>query len=362
MKILIMTPSLHKHDAVGNDVLQQYSSLGEKGWETYLHAEMPDEPFAHLSADISDVLEIIRDPDNVVIYHHCVFWRLGEELVNEAKAKLIMKYHCITPPVFFEKYNADYVNATKPGIEQTERYVKGGRFRHFIGDSGFNCGELERCGAVKSELSTLAPFHKIDDFGHVGINAGLGEELSSGRLNVLFVGRVAPNKGHKHLISTIKEYVNRYDRDIHLNIIGHIDPGLNGYYNELTDLITENDLSNEITFRRGVDFRDLHTFYSYSSMFLLMSEHEGFCVPILEAQYNKLPIIALDRCAVKETLGPDQVIAEEPDYEFFAAAIHTVGKNDAIRRYLVERGYENFKRYRNRMLSDKLSAIIMTWC
>ncbi len=362
MKILIMTPSLHEHDAVGNDVLQQYYSLGEKGWESYIYAELADEPISHLTADISAVDEIILDPDNVIIYHHCVFWRQGEEIVNRTKAKLIMKYHCITPSVFFEKYNIDYVNATKPGIEQTERFVKSGKFRRFIGASEFNNRDLELYSALKSDLSTLAPFHKIEDFGHAGINVRLKEELSNGGLNVLFVGRVVPNKGHKHLIATIREYVNRYDRNIHLNIIGYIDPGLNGYYVELNELITENGLSKVISFRQGVSLQDLHTFYSYSSIFLLMSDHEGFCVPILEAQYHKMPIIALDRCAVKETLGDEQIIIDEPDYELFAAAIHIIGKDETIRQYLVERGYDNFKKYQNRILSDKLAEKIKKLC
>ena len=77
-----------------------------------------------------------------------------------------------------------------------------------------------------------------------------------------------------------------------------------------------------IKFHQKVDLKTLHTLYKYSTVFLLLSEHEGFCVPILEAQYHNLPIVAWDQCAVGETLGSGQLLFQDCDYDSFAIAAH----------------------------------------
>jgi len=90
----------------------------------------------------------------------------------------------------------------------------------------------------------------------------------------------------------------------------------------------------------------------------MMSEHEGFCLPILEAQHHKLPVIALDRGAVHDTLGSEQLSFQDIDLDVFASAIHVVSHNNDLRNYLAEQGYRNYQRYRIDILSQQLAGII----
>lgn len=358
MKIIIMTPSLQEHDAVGNDIMAQLCCLMDAGIDACLFAESHTESFNGMVMSIDEVHDLVKDESNLILYHHSVYWELGEEILESSSGKIVMKYHNITPPGYFEKYEMNYFNATKMGVEQTRRFGNIDRISLYIGDSHFNNEDFEQCGVSKSRLSVLAPFTRIGDFENAGINNELKTELLEGRINVLFVSRVAPNKGHKNLIETMREYVHLYDRSIRLNIVGFMNPALTGYYMELNELISRYDLSDVIVFWKEVSFRDLHTFYTCSDVFLLMSEHEGFCVPILEAQFHGLPIIALDRCAVRETLGDEQIIKKEPDYSFFASAINLASKNEEIRQYLVEKGYANYLKYRHENLSMKFKSIM----
>ncbi len=358
MKIVIMTPSLQKHDAVGNDVMAQFGCLKETGLDAHLFAEYCAKEFNGMVMSIEELENSIKDENNVILYHHSVYWGLGEDVIERSSAKIVMKYHNITPSNYFEKYETNYFNVTRRGGEQTTRFSNNENIFLYIGDSEFNNKDFERSGVPKSRLSVLAPFSKIGDFENAGVNRELETKLLDGGIDVLFVSRVAPNKGHKNLIETMREYVHLYDRNIRLNIVGAMDAGLSGYHMELNELIDEYDLSDVIVFWNEVDFRDLHTFYIYCDVFLLMSEHEGFCVPILEAQFHKLPIIALDRCAVKETLGDEQILIEEPDYDFFASAINLVARDEKIRHYLVEKGYANYLQYRHENLRVKFRDIL----
>ncbi len=358
MKIVILTATLQQGDAIGNDLFREYLILKKRSFDVYLYSENYDAFYASHVIKQGDLNNIISFRNNVLIYHHGIYWAQGQEIINNAKCKVLMKYHNITPPQFFEKYNDVYYNATKLGRQQTEQFVRSGKFNHYLADSEYNAMDIEEYGVPKERIKILAPFHLISDFSDARINDSLLRKLNDDKINVLFVGRVAPNKGHKHLIRVIKEYTRFYDRKIRLNIIGGLDPALNGYHKELAHLVDQHNLSELIHFKRKINFNDLYTYYSTSDIFLLMSEHEGFCMPILEAQYNKLPIVALDRCAVRGTLGDEQVIFSDLDYSSFAVAINTLVNDNRYREYIIKKGQENYLKYDNVLLADKFLDII----
>lgn len=351
IKIVFMYRCIAEGDAVGNDIIKEYDTLKHYGYSVYLYAEEG-------ISTISDTELTETEEKTLIIYHHANYWEKGEELIKKFKGRVFMRYHNITPPAFFELYSKKLSNSTKRGREQTERLIREGIFSHYIATGEYNKEELVSYGVRPENISLLAPFHKINDFNERRINSELLDELSHNRINLLFIGRISPNKGHKHLIKTVKEYVNLYNRHIHLNITGGSDCETEGYYKELRDMIDEYNLSDIITFRNTVSFEDLNTFYCGSDIFLLMSEHEGFCVPVLEAQYNRLPLIALERTAVTHTAGHNQITFKEPDYRLFASAIHTVAKNKYFRYYLTDKGYNNYLKYEESVLGETLLKII----
>ncbi len=174
----------------------------------------------------------------------------------------------------------------------------------------------------------------------------------------MFVGRIVPNKGHKHLLRTVYYYKKYFDNNILLYIIGKWDNGLRKYNNEIYDLIDKLNLNDNVNIIDDCNFRDLHTYYSYCKVFLLMSEHEGFCVPIIEAQYHQLPVIALNKCAVGETLGNGQIMFDELDYLKFATAINVVLNNDNYKYFIVGNGIENLQKYNTESVIQKWEDLI----
>ncbi len=360
-KVAIAYFNIVEDDAVGNDILQEYYVLNEKGYDVYLYGEdyCPQVKNKFIKKlTWNELLQFIKNKDHILIYHHANYWKNGEKIIEQANCKILLKYHNITPSHFFEPYSAEIAISSQIGTKQTEQLVKTSKITLYLPDSVFNGEELKSYGASEEKIRPLAPFHKIDAFCKVNLNKDLYHQLKDGKINVLFVGRIAPNKGHKHLIEVVREYVNLYDRNIRLNIVGGLDPKLNSYFEELQNLIKEYRLEDVILFKGRVSFQDLYTYYKASDVFLLMSEHEGFCVPILEAQFSQVPIIALGKTAVSETIGNEQLVCNEVDYSFFACAINLMIKDIEIKNYLVDQGIKNFKRYSFERLKNDLIEII----
>ena len=182
--------------------------------------------------------------------------------------------------------------------------------------------------------------------------------VNSSRKNILFVGRIAPNKGHYHLIRTLRRYIHNYGINVRLHLVGEVNPALGKYYKFLENEIEKNSLSDFVKFHQKVDSQTLYTFYKYSTVLLILSEHEGFCVPIIEAQHFRLPIVAWNQCAVGETLGDGQLLFENCDYDTFAIAINRLVTDMNLKKKLIQNGLENLKQYENSKTIKKTLMII----
>ena len=302
MRIIIVTPSLQEHDAIGNDIAFQKKLLENAGCEVLLYANSAALPYAGMMLERNELESHIQDPANLLIYHHSVNWEYGAHILKSMRAKCIVKYHNITPYEFFEPYDIMALISTMKGRNQTRAFAESGKVHRYFCDSHYNAREILAEGVRPEDVEVVPPFTRLDDFQSQPINQKLLEEQLDRKLNVLFVGRLVPNKGHRHLIETVSRYIDIFGDDIVLNVVGKYFP--NGQFlGELEQALAEAHIGDRIRFIQDASFRDLKTYYISSHVFLLMSEHEGFCVPILEAQYNGLPIVALNRTAVKETLG-----------------------------------------------------------
>lgn len=355
--LLLATPCLLRGDAIGNDVyFQAQSELGK--CKPGLFCGMSEVDFLPVLLSRRQLLRLARRPGAVLVYHHAFHWQGMERLLRRIRCPLIVKYHNITPPQFFAPYRRQAAHQAALGMGQTRWLVQQGRVALFLADSPYNGQQLRDLGASPGQVRVLAPFPEITREAPQ-VDAALERELAGNHcLNLLFVGRVAPNKGHRHLIATMAAYVRRYGRAVRLHVVGGIDPRLWRYNQELLDLLREQGLLDIVRFHGKVSLAALHTYYSRCSMFLLLSEHEGFCVPILEAQHYGLPVLALDRGAVAHTLGPEQLLFREADYGRAAAAIRVVATQQEVRQYLVTRGRENAARFSHTALAKQFSGIL----
>lgn len=344
MRVLISTPTLVTGDAVGNDCLQQYKCLKDQEIETYLYAEHCEK---NLKVDLipeREISKFLRSKDVLLIYHHSILWENGMELYSMARGKRVLKYHNITPSHFFVKYSPIFANNCIRARAQNFQLYHAG-IDMLWGDSSYNNKDFLHLGLEPGRQKVLPPFHRLIESQGLKGDISLLEKLNDGKTNVLFVGRVVPNKGHVHIIKTAQYFRSLFGADIRFIVAGALDRRLGLYYQELASLTSRMGLNGIVSFTGKVTDMALKACYMGAHVFLSMSEHEGFCVPILESQHFKVPIVALNWCAVKETLGENQIAYDHIDYELFASAIHTIRNDIDMKLFLTREGTRNLDRF-----------------
>lgn len=344
--IIISQPFVSENDAIGWDVINQYRILRKLGYNLAIICDSCSK-----TKDANDLVvlkkslfeRIIKRENLILLYHHSSYWEYGQYILDNIKGIMIIKYHNITPSEYFRGYSNDLETNCIKGRLQTMDFVKSNKVKSYICDSKYNADEIAALGVDRSVILVAPPFNKIEDYLSIPVNEELSKTLKNKKNNLLFVGRIMPHKGHKHLIEIVRTYKKLYDENIYLNIIGST--FLEGYYRELLDMIKYNELTPNIEIIRALSFEQLATYYKSSDIFVLTSEHEGFCVPILEAQINRLPIIALKRCAVGETLGMGGSIIEDVDYNSFALEIRHMLTDEQYRDNFIKKGINNVLKY-----------------
>ncbi len=334
-----MHETVTNHDAIGNDIEAMYNILS-KDFECRVYAN--NGLNTHVKyVTYAELIKAISDPNTWIIYHHSVYWRVGYRILKQAKCRIIFRYHNITPAEFFKDYNDFHYMQCSKGRKETEMFIKVFPDAYWISDSIYNSEDL--IGVDRSRKYICPPFHSIEKWSKSKPDEGILRQLIETHcVNLLFVSRVAPNKGHLQLVDVLKEYRNIYSSNVKLRVIGKFDEGLPKYNDEVKKAISDNDLSNNIEFIGEVNDSTLLSYYLGSDVYVSMSEHEGFSVPIIESQFFELPIVAKKTSAIPETIGEGQMIFNGTSRDF-AIAIHEIVSNYSTCKYLKRQGKENYK-------------------
>ncbi len=347
MRYIQMHHTVTNHDAIGNDIEIMSKILNEEN-ECYVFAiNQVNEKVKYI--DEAALEEALKDEDTVLIYHHSVYWEEGYEKIKNAKCKVVFRYHNITPPEFFK--DEDEINYEKcvNGLEQTKKLIKEFPDAFWLCASIFN--SIDLAGVPKDNIGVCPPFNKIEEWSKKKPDDSILSELNNnGCINILFVGRVVPNKGHLMMLEILRYYKAYYDDNIHLNIIGKFDDNLIKYNALVRQKIEEYDLSDNIEFVGEVTDETLLAYYKGSDLLLVCSEHEGFCVPVAEAQFFSLPIVVLNKSALPETAGEEQLVLDDDIYKYIAA-IRLINENKQIKDFLIQKGRDN---YNNRFSYEKI--------
>src|SRR4051812_21122381 len=319
-------PAAHKGDAIGDSALRVRGMLRAAGHSSDLYALTIDDG---LRGDVRSFSDPGAGRGNITIFHFAL-----PSPMTQAFAALdgvrVLQYHNITPAAFFAPYDAGLFRLAALGRQELRSLV--GHVDLALGDSEFNRQELEALGfaptgvmpiAVNTERITSAPRRPA-----------LEKMLGDGLINILFVGRIVPNKrieDHIKLAEAYKRYIDNYYRFI---FVGRYD-GLPRYYAQVRALITEFDmLPDRFWFTGPVPDDDLAAFYRWADVYVSLSEHEGFCVPLVEAMAADVPVLAYAAGAVPETLGGAGVLFEPKDLELAAEMLGTLvydrGVRDAV--------------------------------
>jgi glycosyltransferase involved in cell wall biosynthesis len=330
-----LLPSLAEHDAITNHARQVRRALRAAGHESDIYAEIIDPP---LATEARHESECPRgpDPDRLLIYHGSTESSMVRWLERSARKgqQLAVNYHNVTPASYFTRWDPGAAKRSKHARRQLARLA--GVTDLAIADSPFNQTELDWWGYRNSRVAPLL----VDTARFVAAQptvAGAGE----GRW--LFVGRVAPNKCHHDLIAAFAVYRRLFDPEARLTIVGW--SVVDTYRAALADLANRLEVAGAVNWRVGIPFTELIAEYQRSDVFVCLSEHEGFCVPLLEAMGSGVPIVAYRAAAVGETVADAGVLLAGKDPMIVAAAVSELLGDGERRRRVVDAGRARVARF-----------------
>lgn len=328
MRIIQILSTIAYGDAIGNEVFALKKVLEDMGYETGVYALSIVPPLNH--EDASDIGEL---PDlgekDVIIYHLSTGTQLNYDLAG-FKGKKIIIYHNITPPEFFSGYDSFFEKISEEGLE-------GARFLadkadYCLADSEFNKEDLRKLG-YSMPIDILPVVIPFDEYRRTP-GQGILNKYRDGRHNILFTGRVAPNKCHQDIIAAFACYKKYYDANARLFLVGSYKE-TDKYYRKLKKYV-ELLKVEDVVFTGHIKFEEILSYYCLADVFLCMSEHEGFCVPLIEAMLFGVPVIAYKSAAVPLTLGDGGILIHEKKPMETAALIDRVIKDSGLRETIRE--------------------------
>jgi glycosyltransferase involved in cell wall biosynthesis len=356
-RICIAHQTVWAGDAIGNDVVGGYELLTRCGYEVTILCR-----FVHPEVKARcRVVELAEPPlaveeFDLLWYHHSIHWPAGEALIRSFNGPVVVKYHNITPPEYFEPYAQIYVAMCREGRDQTGRLATFPNVARWQADSAYNADELLGLGVSADKCSVVPPFNRV---GRLLPESHAAVYPLEGPFVALFVGRRAPNKGHAHIVRTLAAWRDLFpESELRCRIIGATDPHLAPYYRGLEELEASLGVQGRIEWLEHVSNADLETAFRSSHVYLNMSEHEGFCVPLIEAQAVGLPVVSTGATALAETAGERQAVVPVPrdpvDYDVIAGLVHEICVSPTERRGLVEAGFANvFRRFTSQTIEAR---------
>lgn len=341
MFIIQLLPSLHFGDAVGNDALAISTLLKKMGYDSKIFAEYIGNG---ISSDIAAKYTSIPAlcEDDLIIYHFSTGSDIMEEILRDKKCRKIMIYHNITPSNFFENYDAKLTQLVKKGRKSLRRLNK--TFECCIADSEFNKKDLIASGFT-CPIDVMPVLIPLEDYNKKPNEDIINKYKNDGWVNLLFVGRIAPNKKQEDVIRCFSYYKKHINPKSRLFIVGnHV--GMDKYYDRLCKYIKSAQVP-DVFLTGPTPFDQILAYYKIANVFLCMSEHEGFCVPLVEAMKFDVPIVAYASTAIPETLGGAGVLLDQKNSILASKLIDRIITDKALRSKIVNRQRErlNFFSY-----------------
>jgi len=352
-RVAILTPSITGSDAVSNDVVGMYRVLQRHGFDTRVFAESWTLKFPKISSPQA-IAGFLKKSDDVLIYHYSRGWDLGLEFLSNHKTHTVIRYHNVTPPEFFVGYNADLAEMCQMGRLQLEP-IANSNCNRYISASAYNMRELIDEGAPESRSFVVPPFHHIDRLRSLPPERKVLEAYGDSKTNICMVGRVAPNKGHPALIEAFAAYHHDYNRESRLLIIGKEETRLRNYSPFLRELASRLKVSDAVVFTGEVSDEALKAYYQAAHAFMITSEHEGFCVPLVEAMAMGIPIVAYASTAIPETVAEAGIVWEERNPYLLAETLDRMLKPSIS----VELSLKGRRRYAENFSNERIEAVFL---
>jgi L-malate glycosyltransferase len=336
-------------DAIGHEVLGIQRVLRAAGHESEIFVETADSRLEALTRDYRELVDF-SDPGNLLLHH----FSLGSKASRTAYAlpdRMALIYHNITPPEYFIGVHRALARQCFRGRRELRAYAN--RCDLAMGDSEFNRQDLASLGFPRTAVLPVVP-----DFSHLDrpANHVLSAQFDDDWTNVMFVGRVIANKKIEDVIRFFHAYHSMFNPRSRLLIVG-AQSGFERYLASLHQLIAELGLSH-VHFTGHVSDEELVGFYEVADLFLCASEHEGFCVPIVEAFYMQIPVLAFAATAIPATMDGAGVLYETKDPVHVAALMDAIVSNPGLQDAIVEGQAAAVERLRSRDFAGTLLGFV----
>ncbi len=330
-----MPPAVHQvlatlgyGDAIGHEVLGIQRVLRAAGYTSEIFVETADRRLEDLTLDYRD-LPAASHPDNLLIHHFSIGSR-ASRIAYALPDRMALVYHNITPPEFFVDVHPLLVQLCYLGRRELSVYAN--RVDLALGDSEYNRAELESLGFANTAVLPVVP-----DFSHLG---GTPNFMQAGAfddewVNVLFVGRMIPNKRIEDVIRTFHAYKRWFNPRARLLLVGS-HGGFERYLAMLHQFIARIGAA-DVHLLGHVTNEELAAYYSISDVFLCASEHEGFCVPLMEAFHMGVPVVAYAATAVPATMDGGGLLFHDKDPVAVASLVDAVVADARLRHAVIER-------------------------
>jgi glycosyltransferase involved in cell wall biosynthesis len=343
-------PAAHRGDAIGDSARLMRDLLRGMGHDAEIYALTIDEA---LLGDVRPFSDPLATRGDVTIFHFALpspmtgaFGRLS--------GRRVLQYHNVTPPSYFAAY--DPMLFRLASIARADLATLVGRVDLALGVSDYNRRELEALGFTPTGVLPLAV--NLRRVTQRPDRPALERTLDDDFVNFLFVGRIAPNKkieDHIRLAEHYKRYVDAYYRFI---FVGKYD-AVPRYYSSIRSLMSEYRLLDErFVFTGPVPDEDLAVYYRHAAVYVSLSEHEGFCAPLLEAMATDVPILAFAAAAVPETLGGAGVQFAPKDLEYGAELLGALAFDDDLRARVIAGQRRRLEDFGEPRIARELAALI----
>jgi glycosyltransferase involved in cell wall biosynthesis len=302
-------------DAIGHEVLAAQRALRESGFQSEIIVETADPRLEDLTVDYRDMVDAIDERDLVI--HHFSLGSRASRTAFALPCRMALVYHNITPPEYFLGVHEQLVRQCYHGRRELLAYRT--RCELALGDSEFNRQELDELG-----FSPTAVLPVVPDFTHLdrSPDSRVTDAFDDEATNILFVGRIVPNKRPDDLIRFFHAYQTLYRQRSRLILAGAYG-GFEAYLAQLHALVARLG-ATDVHLLGQVSDEELTALYDCADLFLCASEHEGYCVPLVEAFHKGVPVLAYAATAVPATMDGGGVLYTTRDPRRVAALMDAV--------------------------------------
>ena len=330
--IHLFVPMLHRRDAVGEHTRSLRDLLVAAGVSSRIYTDMPDPETVAETRPYEDYA-LDAEPGDILVYQVATRSAMAGWLARRPEP-LVLNYHSITPPEFFAPWNNGI--ARLQARAQVELAELAPRAALGIGVSRFDVAELERAGCVTNVVVPVANVELPPVPPDPGDLDALRRRSDGRGPWWLSVGRLAPNKAHQDTVAALFVARSTTAPDAHLTIVGA--PTEPNYARALHDFAADLGLADAVEFVSGLTPGRLAARYEAADVLVMLSEHEGFGVPLVEAMSRGLPVVAYEAGAVGEVLGDAGVLLDRKGPRHVAAEVSALVADPDRRRALVDAG------------------------